>query len=472
MVITLDKRKRPLGFCTERRARILLSKCRACVYRYYPFTIIIKDVDVRDIDVPAYRIKIDPGAKYTGIAIVREQDNTVMAYYQIEHRGGRITKDLETRHQTRRNRRQRETRYRRCKWINHYLPKDSKYKAESPRPEGWLPPSVKSTSDNIINWVKRLCRLVNIRYCSLEAVRFDTQLLDNPNIEGVEYQQGTLFGYEVKEYLLDKYGHTCQYCGGVSGDPILEWEHIHPRSKGGSDSMKNATLACRTCNQDKDDLLLPGWLAEEQALLKNKASAARKKLAEARSKGIQHVLGNKPYKVSNRYCAWVSAARRHTERGLFGIFEEVECSSGGRTKFNRETLGLPKDHHYDALCVGSVPETGYQDRTNGYCLYIKAMGRGSRFRGKINQCGIITVKVPKGPKRKFGFQNGDIVAADVPKGKYAGHHVGRVMTRSSGSFDIRCTDGKLVTVNQRYCTILQRDNGYQFRHGRAIPLGT
>lgn len=87
----------------------------------------------------------------------------------------------------------------------------------------------------------------------------------------------------------------------------------------------------------------------------------RKKLAEARILGIQRVLANKPPKISNRYCAWVSSSRRATERGLFSIFDEVECSSGGRTKFNRETLQLPKDHHYDALCVGTVPEGGFMD---------------------------------------------------------------------------------------------------------------
>ena len=85
-------------------------------------------------------------------------------------------------------------------------------------------------------------KLVNITTSSIEAVRFDTQLLDNPDISGVAYQQGTLFGYEIKEYLLDKYGHQCQYCGGASRDPVLEWEHIVPKSRGGSDSIKNATL--------------------------------------------------------------------------------------------------------------------------------------------------------------------------------------------------------------------------------------
>ena len=183
-------------------------------------------------------------------------------------------------------------------------------------------------------------------------------------------------------------------------------------------------------------------------------------MADVRRKGIQNVLERKISGVSNRYCAWVSSYRRYVENKLFSMFEDVECSSGGRTKYNREKLGLPKDHHYDALCVGNIPSDGYKDLTNGYCFITKAVGRGTRFRGRINKGGIITVKLPKGPKRRFGFQNGDIVKAVSPHGKYAGTHVGRVMTRSSGSFDIRKSDGTLVTVNQRYCMILQRDNGF------------
>ena len=452
MVITLDKHKKPLGVCSERRARILLTKKRACIYRYYPFTIIVKDADINKMESrDEYRIKIDPGAKYTGIAVVRIKDNVVVFYQQIEHRGEMVKSNLDTRRMTRRNRRSRETRYRKPKWGNNQKAKDSKASYDSPRPAGWLPPSVKSVADNVINWVIRLKKLFNITQCSFEAVRFDTQLFDNPDIEGIEYQHGTLFGYEVREYLLNKYGHTCQYCGGKSGDPILEWEHIVPASRGGSNSVKNATLSCRACNSLKGAKTPAEWLTT----IKGKST-----LANARRKGIQNVLDRKISGVSNRYCAWVSSYRRYVENKLFSIFEDVECSSGGRTKYNREKLGLPKDHHYDALCVGNVPSDGYKDLTNGYCFITKAVGRGTRFRGRINKCGIITIKLPKGPKRRFGFQNGDIVKAVSPHGKYAGTHVGRVMTRSSGSFDIRKSDGTLVTVNQRYCIILQRDNGF------------
>lgn len=456
MVITLDKHKKPLGTCTEKRARILLSRRRACVYRYYPFTIIIKDKDIRDLEnLPEYKIKIDPGSKYTGIAIVRD-DNSVVLYSQIEHRGDQIRKNLETRRMIRRNRRSRETRYRRCKF------KDGG-NFDSSRKEGWLPPSVKSIADNIISIVRKYKKLLNITSCSFEAVRFDTQLLDDPDIKGKQYQHGTLFGYEIKEYLLDKYGHVCQYCGGVSEDSILEWEHVHPVSKGGSDSVKNATLACHCCNSDKSNKPLDEWLEEEKSISKDTSvSKKRRDLAVARINGIHKVMKHKISGVSNRYCAWVNSTRKNVENRLFEIFNSVECASGGRTKYNREQLKLPKDHHYDALCVGTVPKEGYEDLTHGYCLYIKAIGRGIRFRGRINKCGIITLKLKKVHKTINGFRNGDIVSADIEKGKYAGHHVGRVTTRQSGYFTIRTTNGELITTSYKNCTLLQRNGGYRY----------
>ena len=459
MVITLDKHKKPLGVCSERRARILLSKRRACVYKYYPFTIIVKDIDVRNVQPKdKFKIKIDPGAKTTGIAVVRTNDNAVVYYQQIEHRGDRIVSNLKTRRDTRRNRRNRKTRYRRPTWGNKILKKGKKPGYDTSRPEGWLPPSVKSTADNILVWIRRLSRLFNIKFCTFEAVRFDTQLLDNPNIEGVEYQQGTLFGYEIREFLLDKYGRVCQYCGGESNDPILEWEHIFPRSRGSSDKVCNATLACRLCNREKGNQTPEEWLLAIRGK-KSKTSLDKKRLSL-----IPKVIEGTTTGKSDRYCAWVSSSRRYTEKGLFRLFGSVECSSGGRTKFNRETLGLPKDHHYDALCIGEVPEGGYLDLTNGYWLHAKAIGRGTRLRGHINKCGVITVKLPKSPKRRFGFQNGDIVVADTSKGKYAGHHVGRVMTRQTGYFDIRKTDGTLVSVNHKHCRVLQRDNGFSYAY--------
>lgn len=459
MVIALDKNKRPAGFLTEKRCRKLFEQKRAVRYRMFPMVVILKDIDVRTFTqpLPEYRLKIDPGAKYDGFAIIDPVRDTVVFTLQVEHRAGQVKQNLDTRRQARRNRRSRETVYRKNKFAQGGT-------FTQPGNEGKLPPSIQSILANTETWVKRLSRWVNLTSVSLEAVRFDTQLLDDPNIEGKEYQQGTLQGTEIREYLLDRYQHTCQYCGGVSGDPVLEWEHIRPRSRGGSDSIKNATLACHRCNQDKGSMTPEEWAGQ--------LKTQKTKLSRARLQGIEKVLAGKRNGGSSRYCAWVNITRKELERFLFACFGKVECASGGRTKYNRTRLGFPKDHQYDAACVGKVPEQGYTDLTHGYYTLAKAVGHGSHFRGKINSCGIIIQKLPPREKNVFGFMNGDIVAADIPKRekrpyKYEGHHVGRVMTRARGEFDIRTTDGRLIGANHRYVTKIQNADGYQYAQYRT-----
>ena len=73
-----------------------------------------------------------------------------------------------------------------------------------------------------------------------------------------EYQQGELAGYEVREYLLEKWGRKCAYCG--KQNIPLEIEHIVPKSEGGSDRVSNLTLACNTCNVRKGNRLVREFL--------------------------------------------------------------------------------------------------------------------------------------------------------------------------------------------------------------------
>lgn len=458
MVITLDKNKRPLGYCTPKRARQLIGKGRVCVYRYYPFTVILKDADSRTAcPQHDYNIKIDPGASYTGIAVT-DRDRVVL-YLKLEHRGGMVVSNLKARKGVRRNRRSRETVYRRCKFR-----KSGSY--ETPRKEGWLPPSIHSILGNILHWVKTLTRLLGPARISLELVKFDTQLLENPDVEGLGYQRGTLYGYEIRSYLMEKYQHTCQYCAGKSGDRALEWEHMLPKSRGGSDRVKNATLACHTCNQEKGNLTPQEWLSGLEA--KKKLSG----LDRERIRCIQRLLEGRKNGQSLRYAAWANSMRWKLYRELSDLSMDgkVTAGTGGRTAYNRHVLGIPKDHHLDALCCCDAPGEGYRDTVQPV-LSIKAMGRGSRLLGHVNQCGIITVKYRNHHKRVNGLQTGDIVCAVVPNGKYQGTHTGRIMIRSSGTHDIHPMNGKRFTMTKKTSLrVLQHLDGYQYSIERAIPL--
>ena len=129
-----------------------------------------------------------------------------------------------------------------------------------PRP-GWLPFSLMARVNNILSWTKRYSQMAPIAAIEVESVRFDTQLLQNPEINGTQYQQGTLAGYEVREYLLQKWGRQCVYCD--KREVPFQIDHIIPRGRRGSDRPSNLTIACEPCNQAKGNTLIEVFLAAQ-----------------------------------------------------------------------------------------------------------------------------------------------------------------------------------------------------------------
>jgi 5-methylcytosine-specific restriction endonuclease McrA len=432
-VFVLDKQKKPLMPCTEKRARLLLERGRAVVVRLAPFTIRLKDRIGGALQ--PLRLKLDPGSRVTGLALVRESETCDpdtgaidrlehgLWFGELAHRGQIIREALTLRRHFRRARRSRKTRYRAPRFLNR------------PRRAGWLPPSLQHRLDTTLNWVARLRRLAPITALSQELVRFDTQAMQNPEISGVEYQQGELAGYEVREYLLEKWRRRCAYCGATHVP--LEIEHIVPRARGGSDRVSNLTLACRPCNQRKGNRSIEDFLQRQPALLHQIQAQAQAPLQDA---------------------AAVNATRWALFNALKAMGLPVETSSGARTKFNRTRLNLPKTHALDAACVGAVDQVRDWNRP---VLSIRATGRGAYSRTRTFNNGF-----PRGylmrEKRVHGFQTGDWVRAEVPTGKKAGVHVGRVAVRQTGSFNIQAPAGTVQGISYRHCRLLQRADGYGY----------
>ena len=229
-VLVIDKNKKALMPCHPARARELLNAGKAAVYRRFPFTIILKEREGGDTQPVA--LKIDPGSKTTGLALVADfkSGKRVIWAAELTHRGQAIRDALLSRRQLRRFRRQRKTRYRAARFNNRR------------RVAGWLAPSLQSRVENIWTWAVRLAWKCPLASISQELVRFDMQLMENAEISGVEYQQGELQGYEVREYLLEKWGRKCAYCGVK--DLPLEMEHITPKTRGGSNRVTNLSIAC------------------------------------------------------------------------------------------------------------------------------------------------------------------------------------------------------------------------------------
>ncbi len=190
-VFLLDTNKQPLNPVHPGWARKLLSSGRAAVYKRYPFTIILKAA-VPDAEVQPLRLKIDPGSKTTGLAIVNDDTGDVLFAAELNHRGQQVKKSMNSRRAIRRGRRNRKTRYRKPRFNNRrrkVAVLSCALQHETFR-EGWLPPSLQSRVENIETWIKRLRNLCPIAAISLELVKFDTQAMQNPEITGVEYQQG------------------------------------------------------------------------------------------------------------------------------------------------------------------------------------------------------------------------------------------------------------------------------------------
>ena len=187
-VFVIDTNKQQLNPVTPKQARRLLELGKAAVFRIYPFTLILKTA----IDNPTIRsltLKIDPGSKYTGIALL--EGEKVIWGGELEHRGYQIKDALLSRRQLRRSRRNRKTRYRKSRFDNRK------------RSEGWLAPSLLHRVQTTETWIKRLMRYSPVGEIWIERVKFDMQLMKDTSISGVEYQQGTLKGYSVREYLLE-----------------------------------------------------------------------------------------------------------------------------------------------------------------------------------------------------------------------------------------------------------------------------
>lgn len=291
---------------------------------------------------------------------------------------------------------------------------------------------------------------------SMELARFDTQKLENPEISGVEYRHGTLFGYEVKEYLLQKFGHRCAYCGGESGDPVLEVEHVVPRSRGGTNRVSNLVIACRTCNRDKGNMRPEEWLDA----LRN----SRLKLDRVRVSHLPKALAQ--LKTPLKDAAAVNATRWALYRLLLSLGLPVETGSGGRTKWNRERMGLPKEHYWDAACVGKTTPEKFRNVPVWVQVW-EAKGQGNRQVCRTDKHGF-PIRHLSRQKRHYGFQTGDMVVAEIPRGKYAGRWKGRVAVRANGSFDLFVGGVRAVQgVNHKHCRVLQRGDGWAYEQTRT-----
>jgi RRXRR protein/HNH endonuclease len=394
-VFVLSKEGKPLMPTTPRRARVWLKAKRARMVRQDPFTIRLRFAT--KAHVQAAKVGVDTGSRCVGLAATTSGE----VVFQAEvHLRDDITEKMTQRRQYRRNRRARKTRYREARYDNRR------------RPDGWLPPSLHSKSEATVKAVRFMASFLPIGWVRVEAGSFDTQKMQNPDIAHLEYQQGELYGYFLREYVLAKWQRKCAYCD-AQGVP-LEIEHIVPKSRGGSNRASNLTLACHACNQRK-----------------GQQTAAEFGFPQVQAKA----------RVPLKDAAHVSSLKSRVVHDLQAVFGEsqVSITYGYETKYKRiQVLDLPKSHTNDAVAIACVIGEVVKPLEMVHQIHCLARGHYQRFNGlhSEHKCWA--------PRKVRGFKLYELVKAKGEVGYIAGR-------REKGAFVIKdVTSGKkLLEVTPR-----------------------
>lgn len=390
MVYIISKAGKPL-MPTIRYGRIrhLLRNGNAKVVQRTPFTIQLL-YDSTEYTQPIV-LGIDAGSKLVGISVVTNKRELLSAEVHLRTD---IVDLLSTRKQNRRSRRSRKLRYRKSRFLNRKISK------------GWLAPSIRHKIDTHLTMINKIHKILPITNIIVEVAQFDIQKIKDPDISGIEYQNGDQKGFSnVREYVLYRDSYTCQYCMGKSKDKILQVHHIVSRKVGGN-APNNLVTLCSTCH-DK--------YHRNEIELNIKRGRSFK---DATFMGIMR---------------WAFYER------LMERYSNVNLTYGYKTKDIRCNNNIPKSHRSDALCITGHPNV---IRDNSWYYYKKVRCQNRQIhKMTINKGG--TRKLNQSPYIVHGFRLFDKV-------DYNGIECFIFGRRSRGSFNIGLLDGPIINSDISY----------------------
>ena len=410
-VYVLNRHGQPLMPCQSRKARLLLQAGKAKVQRMVPFTIqLLYGSSGYKQEVS---LGIDAGTQHIGVSATTEK--AVLFEALVSPRTD-MTELLATRRQFRRARRHRKTRYRKARFDHRR------------RSEGWLAPSVQHKVDVHLKTIKRMHHLLPVSKTTIEVAQFDLQKIKHPEIAGKEYQQGPQLGFwNVREYVLWRDGHTCQWCKGTSKDGVLNVHHIESRKTGG-ESPDNLITLCETCHE------LIHRTHQEQKIPRKRLS-----LRDATQMGM---IRWRIYEVTKAH------------------FPHVYLTYGYITKSIRIAHELEKSHIMDARCISGNPCA----QSEGTSYLMRWVRRNNRqlHKATIRKRG--QRQKNAAPKYVQGFRLFDCV-------RYQGKPCFVWGRRSSGYFDLRALDGTRISAsaNCKKLTNVQRASACLVERRSGLP---
>jgi hypothetical protein len=410
-VYVLHCHGKPLMPCQPGRARLLLREGKAKVANMVPFTIQL--LYGSSGYTQSISLGVDAGTHRIGVSATTEQQ--VLFEAEVLPRSD-IQELLATRRQFRRARRWRKTRYRQVRFLNRK------------KPNGWLAPSVRHKVEAHLKTVRLVHKILSVHTTTIEVAQFDIQKIRNPEIEGKAYQEGPQSNFwNVREYVLFRDHHRCQWCGGKSKDHILNVHHIESRKTGGN-SPDNLVTLCETCH----DLI---HRTRQEHKIERKSSAFRD-------------------------ATQMNIIRWRVYEKTKSLYQKVHLTYGYITKCTRISHHLEKSHLIDARCISTHPGalsdgTWYQIkcvRGNNRRLHKATIRKGGKRQSNT------------APKYVHGFRLFDCVRYE----NTACFVFGR---RCSGYFDLRTLSGTKIHASAIYkkLTLIQRSSALLIERRVSFP---
>ncbi len=393
-VPVINMRNEPLMPTTPGKARKLLKEKKAKVALSNPFTIQLLYA-TGETKQPV-TLGIDAGYKHIGFSALTEKRELVSGEAIMRTDMPKLNVEKSMYRRVRRN----KLWYRQPRFMNR-----GNYG------KGWFAPSIKHKLYTHIRLIEKLKKILPISDIIIEVASFDTQKMKNPEMSGIEYQQGELQGYEIREYLLEKFHRKCVYCGKTNIP--LEIEHLTPRSRNGPDTVNNLAISCHDCNQKKNNLT-----AEEFGY------------PDLRKRALMPLR---------------DAAFMNTVRWKLTQLTGADHTFGYITKRNRISLGLDKSHANDAFVIAggtnqarTLPFTITQRRRNNRSIQTNRKG----FRPSIR-------------RRRYPLQPGDVV-------EFGESRYGVVGVHSYGNYVIIRNGEKKMNISTKKVKLARYGKGLRF----------